>query len=232
MAVNSGVGCRSQPAASSGGGRRPTISWFGGGANGNERLTVVTGLVLIPLLAVIGLTVLFIGQLLSVHLFVGLLLIGPVGLKLASTGYRFARYYTGNAAYRFRGPPELWLRVIAPVVILSTLVVFLSGVLLLLDGPGARGPLRLAHKASFIVWVVFMALHVLGHLVDVTRFVSVRRQVVSLAPAGSVGSDRPAGRSLALVAALILGLALALLLIPDFAAWTSHGASAHAQADH
>ena len=58
---------------------------------------------LIPLRAVIGLTILFIGRLLSVHLFAGLLLIGPVGLKLASTGYRFASYYPGNAAYRFRG---------------------------------------------------------------------------------------------------------------------------------
>ena len=47
-----------------------------------------------------------IGQLLWLHLFVGLLLIGPVVLKLASTGYRFARYYTNDAVYRRKGPPE------------------------------------------------------------------------------------------------------------------------------
>lgn len=94
---------------------------------------------LIPLLAVIGLTILFIGQLLSVHLFVGMLLIGPVGLKLASTGYRFVRYYSGNEVYRRKGPPELWLRMIAPVVVLSTLVVFVSGVLLLLEGSPGGG---------------------------------------------------------------------------------------------
>jgi len=75
-----------------------------------------------------------------VHLFVGMLLIGPVGLKLASTGYRFVRYYSGNEVYRRKGPPELWLRMIAPVVVLSTLVVFVSGVLLLLEGsPGGGG---------------------------------------------------------------------------------------------
>ena len=44
------------------------------------------------LLAVIGVTILRIGQLLSVHLFVGMLLIGPVLLKMGSTGYRFLRY--------------------------------------------------------------------------------------------------------------------------------------------
>src|SRR5690348_2164745 len=81
----------------------------GGGTNGNERLTAVTGLVLIALLAVIGLTIVQMQPLISVHLFVGLLLIGPVVLKMASTGYRFMRYYTGNARYREKGPPEILL---------------------------------------------------------------------------------------------------------------------------
>ena len=47
----------------------------GGGATGNERLTTVVGATLIVLLAVIGLTILQIHSLLSVHLFVGMLLI-------------------------------------------------------------------------------------------------------------------------------------------------------------
>ncbi len=55
------------------------------------------------LLLVIGLTILRIRQLISVHLFVGLLLIGPVALKMASTGYRFMRYYSGNRVYRRKG---------------------------------------------------------------------------------------------------------------------------------
>ena len=49
-----------------------------GGSEGNERLTVWTGVVLIVLLAVIGVTILRLHTtLLSVHLFVGLLLWGP-----------------------------------------------------------------------------------------------------------------------------------------------------------
>jgi hypothetical protein len=86
----------------------------GGGTDGNRQLTAITGTILLVLLAVIGVTILRIGQLISVHLFVGLLLIGPVVLKLASTGYRFARYYSHNRAYRREGPPATpyWTRFI------------------------------------------------------------------------------------------------------------------------
>ena len=58
------------------------------------------GALLFVLLAVLGVTILRIGQLMWLHLFLGLLLIGPLALKLASTGYRFARYYTGQPSYR------------------------------------------------------------------------------------------------------------------------------------
>jgi hypothetical protein len=137
---------------------------LGGGTDGNEQLTATVGLMLIGLLAVIGVTILRIGQLISVHLFIGLLLIGPVGLKLASTGYRFVRYYRHDRAYREKGPPQLPLRLIAPVVVLTTVAVFLSGVILMFEGPRNRDPSLLIHKVSFIMWVVFTALHVLGHL--------------------------------------------------------------------
>jgi len=59
-----------------------------GGAVGNEELTVAAGILLIVLLAALGVTIVRIGQLLSVHMFIGLLLVPPVGLKMASTGYR------------------------------------------------------------------------------------------------------------------------------------------------
>ncbi len=135
-----------------------------GGTDGNERLTVVTGVILFGLLAIIGVTILRIHQLMSVHLFVGLLLIGPVALKLASTGYRFAQYYTGNPEYRRKGPPELTLRLVAPIVVLTTIVVFASGIVLMFKGAAHRDPWLLIHKASFIVWIVFTSVHVVGHL--------------------------------------------------------------------
>ena len=70
-------------------------------------------------------------------------------LKLASTGYRFTRYYVATAAYRLKGPPHVLLRGLAPVLVATTLAVFATGVLLLVDGPGSRDQLLLWHKVSF-----------------------------------------------------------------------------------
>jgi len=196
----------------------------GGGSDGNERLTAMTGVVLIVLLAVIGVTILRKSQLISVHLFVGLLLIGPVALKMASTGYRLVRYYTRNRAYRDKGPPLLALRLIAPAVVISTVAVFASGVVLLFEGPGHRGSWALIHKASFIVWLIFTGLHVLGHLPGLPASLRAdsRRhgELSGLSPGG-------AGRWIALVGACVGGLVLAIVLISDFAAWTAPGAFAH-----
>ena len=111
-------------------------------------------------------TIVRIGQLLWLHLFLGMLLIGPVLLKLASTGYRFARYYTANPAYRRKGPPATPMRLLAPLVVLSTVVVFGSGVALLFAGPSSRGTLFPIHKLSFFAWLAFTGVHVLGHLAD------------------------------------------------------------------
>jgi hypothetical protein len=66
-----------------------------GGAAGNERLTAMTGAILLVLLAAEGVTILFRRQLLTAHFFIGMMLVGPVLLKMGSTSYRFVRYYTG-----------------------------------------------------------------------------------------------------------------------------------------
>src|SRR5581483_10374108 len=104
---------------------------FGGGIDGNEELTAITGVILIVLLAVLGVTILRVRQLIWLHLFLGLLLLGPVFLKLASTGYRFARYYLRTAIYVAKGPPMLVLRAMGPVLVALTVTVFASGVVLL-----------------------------------------------------------------------------------------------------
>jgi hypothetical protein len=175
------------------------------------------------LLAGLGVTIVRIGQLLWLHLFLGLLLIGPVALKLASTGYRFVRYYTSNAAYRLKGAPPLALRLLAPLVVLLTVLVFATGIALLLLGPSSRNPLVLIHKVSFIAWLVFSAIHVLGHLPEIARLLSAsrrsRRQLLGL----RVLESRVAGatgRRISLTVSLIGGLMLSLVLLGQFAAWT------------
>ena len=127
--------------------RRARPSPTGGGTAGNERLTGMTGALLVVVLAAVGVTIVWIGQLLWLHLFLGLLVIGPVALKLLSTGYRFARYYTHSVPYRRRGPPHPLLRVLAALVVLSTLAVFATGVALLLLGPELRAPVGAAAQS-------------------------------------------------------------------------------------
>jgi hypothetical protein len=133
------------------------------GVDRNERLTAVTGAVLIVLLAALGVTILSIGPLVWWHVVIGMLLIPPVLLKLGSTGWRFLRYYTRSPEYLDRGPPVLPLRLLAPLVVVSTLVVFGTGVALLVVGP-AGGILVGLHRVSFIVWFAAMAVHVLAHV--------------------------------------------------------------------
>jgi hypothetical protein len=188
----------------------------GGGTAGNQRLTTVVGATLLVLLAAIGLTIIRIHGLLSEHLFIGMLLVPPVLLKMSSTGYRFVRYYTADPRYRRKGPPELALRVIAPMVVLSSVVVIGSGVALLFAGPSSRGTLFPIHKDSFFVWGAFMALHVLGHLPGMPAV--LRADYGRTAGLSSDVTGR-AGRMLALSGALIAGVVLAILVIPEFGPW-------------
>jgi hypothetical protein len=175
-----------------------------------------------------------IGQLLWVHLFLGLLLLGPVALKMLSTGYRFARYYNSDPAYRRKGPPAPWLRLLGPLVVLSTLAVFATGVALLLLGTSSRQPLVLLHKVAFFAWLAVVALHVVGHLAEIERFLkrasASRRQIIAMrtpAPTAapgqggaSAGLPGGGGRAASLLAALLVGLVVAVALLPQFAAWT------------
>jgi hypothetical protein len=181
------------------------------GPRGNERLTGSTAAVLLVLLAVEGLTVLSLSTFLSWHIFIGILLIPPVLLKLGSTGYRFVRYYTGQAAYRMRGTPPLFLRMLAPVLVLSTVGLFGSGVGLLVFGH--VGLLKTAHVVSFAVFGVAVSIHALAHL----------RRIPALAGAdwrrAGGGVPRRLARTALVGVALIAGLMLATMAVQTDGAW-------------
>lgn len=222
-------------------GRRAAL--IGGGTDGNQQLTAQTGAILLVLLAILGVTILRVGQLLSIHMFVGMLLIGPVALKMASTGYRFARYYTLDPSYRKAGPPAPALRLIAPLVVISTVAVFATGVALLLAGPSSRDVLLPLHKASFIVWIAFTAIHVLGHLAEIPGAISSRYERLAEGVAEATeqlpGMRKPpksalptdglrewdahgtgrTGRMLSLSAALTAGIVLAIVSIAWYGPW-------------
>jgi hypothetical protein len=165
-----------------------------GGTEGNEILTSATAVVLTGLLVAEGLTIVHMGGLVSAHMFIGMVLIPPVLLKLASTGYRFVRYYTGSRVYRAKGPPPLPMRLLAPALVATTLGVFVTGVLLLLAGHKSD-TLLLVHKVSFIVWGVVFAVHFLAYVPRVVRSLradwgAARREAVRRRPEGAAGGRR------------------------------------------
>jgi hypothetical protein len=182
-----------------------------GGTEGNELLTILAAAVLTVLLAAEGITVVHMGGLVSVHMAIGLALIPPLLLKLASTGYRFVRYYMGSRRYRAKGPPRLPLRLLAPLLILTTLAVFISGVVLLAAGHKA-GALLEIHKVSFIVWGVLFGLHFLAYVPALAR---------SLASAWRDAPNVPGAglRALLTAAAVGAGAALALSLLSVINSW-------------
>lgn len=136
------------------------------GVEANARLTAATGAVIFLLLAAEGVTILQVRPLLAPHVFIGMLLVPPVLLKVATTAYRFVRYYRRTPAYLRKGPPPVVLRLLGPFVVALTLLVLASGIALLLVGPGQRSFFLEVHKASFVLWFGATAVHVLGHLAD------------------------------------------------------------------
>lgn len=192
------------------------------GPEANARLTASTAVVLFVLLAAEGVTILRIRVLLTPHVFIGMVLVPPVLLKMGSTFWRFTRYYLGDPAYQRKGPPLLALRLIGPVVVLLTLTVFATGIALLLGPRSWRSQMLLFHKASFIVWLAVMAVHVLGHLLDTAQLAPrdwirhTRRQV-----------DGASARRWTLAASIALGLIVAIIVVPKVGPWLIVGHVGH-----
>jgi hypothetical protein len=186
------------------------------GPAGNNRLTASIGLVLFALLGVEALTTLRLRSYLPVHIFLGLLLLPPIGLKLASTGWRFMRYYTRSAPYRHEGPPRPLLRILAPVLVASTLSLFGTGVALIIVGHG-NGSLRTLHGISFVLWGIVMIVHVLAYLSRTVRI-------------GTEDWRRSAGQAVAgmrirralLAGAVLAGVIVAGVTYPAQRAWLNH----------
>src|ERR1017187_5342730 len=155
---------------------------------GNERLTAMTVAVLLVLFVAECLPLLNIGNLLTLHVFLGMLLLGPAGLKIGSTLWRFTRYYTGSAGYVRKGPPGPLQRVTGPFVILTTVAVLGTGIMLVVEGPG-NGSWGRLHHLSFFLWAVVIVIHLASYVPKLPRMLSgrvdhARRPGHALAAAG------------------------------------------------
>jgi hypothetical protein len=174
------------------------------GVEGNHRLTAATGAVIFVLLAVEGVTVPSVSSLLTLHVFVGAVLVPIVALKVATTMYRFARYYRRDPAYVRKGPPNIVLRLLGPVVTVLTISLLGTGIVLIIAGRSHREPWLTLHQLSFYAWIGVMTVHVLGHIIETARV--ARRDYQPRA--GRQANVRRGALALAVVAGLGFGLAL------------------------
>ena len=169
----------------------------------NARLTGYAGVLLLVLLATESLTVLNLGRFLQVHALLGILILPPLLVKLGSVGYRFLRYYSGERAFRAAGPPVLGMRLLAPVLVVLTVVLFASGIELWLFG--FSRPWIAIHHGSFVLWLVAIAAHAFFYL--------RRAPELALADWRHHLEGAIARRSL-VVGSLLLGVALAIAMLP------------------
>lgn len=178
--------------------------------DGNERLTAAVGVFLIVLTA-IELATLLLGlhQFLSLHVFVGLVLVPLVLLKLATTGWRFTRYYTRSAAYRLKGAPQFMMRLLAPLLVASTVFLFGSGVAIGVLHGQTLSFARNVHGPASVAWMILVGVHVLVYL---------RRALVSakedVDPASRSAVRGAQARTVLLIAALLAGVGIGVATVP------------------
>ena len=183
--------------------------------DGNERLTAAVGVLLLAPVLVEGATILLgVHTFMSLHVFVGVALIPPVALKLASTGWRFARYYTRNRAYVTHGPPQLAMRLLAPLFVVATVVLFGSGVAMGFLHGHALGIARRLHGPASVIWLLLLGLHVIVYLGR-----ALRSTVRDVLPAASAPVRGKTARAYALVAAAVCGLLVGVALVPAQHRW-------------
>lgn len=164
-----------------------------GGPAGNALLTAWIGLSLLVLSVAELLTLFDVRGLIDWHVVIGALLIPPALVKTATTTWRMVRYYLGNEGYQVAGPPPMLLRLLGPLVVVSTVALLATGVILIVLGePASRTPLvsmlgvRIGwvslHQASFVVWCVAAGLHVLARMLPALRLVAPRPAQQSKVP--------------------------------------------------
>jgi hypothetical protein len=194
-----------------------------GGPAGNAVLTAWVGLVLLVGAGAELLTLFNVTGLLSWHVAIGAMLIPPALVKTATTGWRIVRYYVGHVPYQEAGPPPVLLRLLGPLVVISTIGLLGSGVLLVLLGPigahttlldvaGFRADWVTLHQGFFAVWVTATGLHVLGRLVPALR-------ITTPGEGGQGGIPGTAARRLLLVAMTASMVVLAAVLVHSAGNW-------------
>jgi hypothetical protein len=181
---------------------------------GNERLTAITGTVLLVLFGAEVVTTLLMGSLFGLHFFLGMLLIGPVCLKIGSTVWRFGRYYLGSKPYVRRGPPPMPQRIMGPLLVLTSAGVLGTGVMLAVTGPDLAW--QKLHQRLFYLWLIVVIVHVIHYVPKLPALLASH-------PAERALRAASRARWLLLGVSVIGGIILAVLTYHLRARWGSWG---------
>ncbi len=127
---------------------------------GNRALTSWTGLLLLPGLTVVALSGLVFGNFWQLHYVAGLSLVPLLVVKLGSTTYRALSYYMRRAIYRAAGAPEWVGRLLAPALIVSTIVAMATGIWMWSQQSEAQ-PWAKLHVLSVLAMGACVGLHLL-----------------------------------------------------------------------
>jgi hypothetical protein len=176
-------------------------------AAGNARLTAISASFVLPLfLFEVATVVLGVRSVITLHVAVGLVLIGPLVVKLASVTYRMVGYYRGLGDYRRRGKPSDALRLLGSALALLIVLLLVSGLVLIAGPNGLRSTARSIHVVTAYLTVTLLIVHVVIHFLPAMRQASAdaRRHAPDVSGAHT--------RWLAVSASFVLGGLLAVLL--------------------
>ena len=163
-------------------------------AEANARLTGTAGIVvLILLIAELVTVVLGAASVLSLHVAIGLILVPPVLVKLASTTWRMVNYYIGAATYTHRGPPPTLARILGPILSLAIVLVLISGIALILGPSSIHHSALQVHKVTFYLALLLIVVHLAMHLTKAVRLLArdwVNRRGPALFDSGEMDRHR------------------------------------------
>jgi hypothetical protein len=191
-------------------------------ADGNARLTGISASLVLPLVLFEVVTVVLgVKGMITAHVVVGLILVGPMLLKLGSVTYRLTSYYRGVIEYRRRGKPSRTLRLFSGCLALVVLLLLVSGLVLIVGPNSVHSQARGIHVVTAYLTVALLIGHLAAHLLQALRLASADQR-----PHAS-GVRGARARWLALTASLVAGGVLAILLGGRGSTYLQHYYPAH-----
>jgi hypothetical protein len=179
------------------------------------RGVAIGGVALLVLCTLEVLTALDLRVAIAWHILIGIVLIPLLVLKLALATWRFASFYRASSPAHVHSAPWLPLRILAPLLVVVTVLVVLSGVELTFAGPASFSDTFLA-PAHFLlagIWLVLLFIHTLAYAKR-----SVRSTRLDLG--GAVALRRgPLLRTGVVVGAIVLGVAASTIALAKADAW-------------